>query len=227
MMKTYAIGDIHGCYYTLLALIEKMSPSLADRIIFMGDYVDRGPNSKKVLDYLIKLKQEKWNVFILKGNHEEMFLHSVLGKNELLAWIFNGGKYTLDSFGVSAANKIDKQYFEFIENMHNYVQIENTYFVHAGFNEEIPFTFTDTKSMLWSRTDQYYSPFLRDKLIVHGHTPQKLEQLQKQKDNSQGTINMDTGCVYGPGKGYGYLCALELNSRELFYVENKEGEYFN
>lgn len=217
-MRIFAIGDIHGCIETLQALMENIRPMAKDKIIFLGDYIDRGPDPKKVLDYLIDLQKQGKDIITLKGNHEYMFLQSQYGKNELLAWMYNGAKYTLDSFAVTSVNEIDSQYFEFIENMPCYYVYDNFYFVHAGFNEDL--IFTDTKAMVWIRKEKYKSDFFRNKVIIHGHTPHKLEDLKQELTNPAGVINLDTGCVYATETGFGYLTAYELFSKEIYYMRN-------
>jgi serine/threonine protein phosphatase 1 len=221
-MRLFTMGDIHGCFHTLRSLIDCIRPDSDDTIVFLGDYIDRGPDSKQVLDYIICLKNQGLKVITLKGNHEDLMMKSFLGKNEMLSWMYNGGKYTLESFGVSSLVEIDPFYINFIENMPYYYVLDTIYFVHAGFNEQQGFQFTDKKAMLWIRKDHYQSDFFKEKKILHGHTPQRLETLKQHLTNQPNVINIDTGCVYNMENGYGYLTAYEIYSNEIYYAKNAE-----
>src|SRR6056297_3080965 len=96
----YAISDIHGCFKTFRRLIEsgiKMEKN--DQLFLMGDYIDRGPSSKQVLDYILYLMENNYNVVLLRGNHEEIFLNVIDGKHDVSLWYYNGGLETLHDFG--------------------------------------------------------------------------------------------------------------------------------
>lgn len=201
--------------------MESIRPAFDDKIIFLGDYIDRGPDSKKVIDYIMDLQLQGRNIIALKGNHEELFLKSQQSEDEMNIWIRNGGKLTLDSFGVATTWQIEKPYFDFIESMPYYYIFENYYFVHAGFNEGKNAIFEDNNAMLWIRKETYYSDYFMGKHIIHGHTPQPLVKLKKQiEKRNLHTINIDTGCIRKDEDGYGYLSAIEMNSLEIFSVRN-------
>src|SRR5688572_4873486 len=100
-VKRWVIGDVHGCFKSLKAIVEeKIQPSRQDKIIFVGDYIDRGPDSKGVVSYLMQLRLMGHNLVFLKGNHEDMMLRSATNKQMKKDWFYNGGMATLQSFGV-------------------------------------------------------------------------------------------------------------------------------
>ena len=102
MARRLVIGDVHGCRETLKGLLEKkMKISREDRLFFLGDYIDRGPDSKGVLDYLIDLKENGYSTVFIRGNHEEMLIESLSSDTYFHPWIYNGGGATLTSFGLT------------------------------------------------------------------------------------------------------------------------------
>ena len=112
--RLFAIGDIHGCYDPLHRLIEgELKIRQSDRIIFLGDYIDRGPMSREVIDYILDLTGKGFDVIPLIGNHESMLLDSVSNERNLSGWFMNGGYETLYSFGVESADELEKRYLDF------------------------------------------------------------------------------------------------------------------
>ncbi len=220
MDKLYAIGDIHGCYKTLHKLFSKIAPSLTDKIVFLGDYIDRGPAIKQTLDFLIGLKQKGYQTEYLLGNHEWFLLNTVQKPSQSRAWYLNGGMTTLESFGIDSASNINPSYLIFFRNLQPYIQLDELLFVHAGFNDSIDDPFSDLETMLWTRNEMYMSKTLRDKTIIHGHTPTLREELERKVKNNSNVLNIDTGCVYNSRPGYGYLTAIELRSMTIHSVQN-------
>jgi len=184
----------------------------------LGDYIDRGTDSKGVLDYIIGLRSEGFNIIALMGNHEDMMLRARNNPMDTLGWIVNGGGATMSSFEVNSVRDIDTCYFEFLESLPKYHIHDNYIFVHGGFNDEIDDPFSDEQSMLWDRRFDYRSPQLKDRIVVHGHRPQKLSDLQESLQHNPSVINLDTGCVYGESSGFGNLTALEIGKNRLFYA---------
>ena len=136
--KQWVIGDVHGCLRTLRTLMEdKLQPAKNDQLIFVGDYIDRGPDSKGVLAYLMELQLMGSKLILLKGNHEEMMLRSVHDKKVRKDWYYNGGMPTLRSFGVRETEEVPDHFMEFMRSMKYFHEIGNFLIVHAGLNFNI------------------------------------------------------------------------------------------
>ncbi len=215
MKRTIAIGDIHGCASTLLALIHKLELTLDDEIYFLGDYIDRGPNTKGVIHTILALQQMGYHIHTLRGNHEELMMDSELGFFNFNTWIQNGGEQTLDNIGVDFFNEMPKAYQDFFENTKLYIENDKYIFVHAGLNFELEDIYSDKEAMLWVRGFEPLQPKLKDKILIHGHTPTPLVHILSQKGNC---YNIDGGCVYHYKPGYGYLVALVLETMQYVYV---------
>ncbi len=212
--KTFAIGDIHGCARELSALLEKIKPSPEDTVVFLGDYIDRGPDSKKVIDIILDLSR-RTHVVALMGNHEAMLLDFLERPDTQGAGMFvlNGGSSTLASYTEPGASySIPEEHLEFFKGLKYYYETDTHFFVHAGVPvqslKEIDFASADTKmQLIWTRQPFLSSTFQWEKIIVHGHTPSaRVESLANR-------INLDTGCVYGNA-----LTALELPRNIFHYV---------
>jgi serine/threonine protein phosphatase 1 len=215
--RLFAIGDIHGCIDSFRELIEyKIGIKNNDKLVLLGDYIDRGNSSKEVVDYIIDLQRKGFDIIPLMGNHEAMLIDSLDNEDLLLTWIFNGGAVTLKSFGIKSLKDLNHVYIDFFRGLQYYFLLNNFLFVHAGFNDEISNPFDDKYQMIWTRREEYTNPLFKDKIIIHGHSP-VTEILCRQSilENRQ-VINIDTGCVYSDEVGYGRLSAIELYSMELF-----------
>ena len=229
MREHWVIPDIHGCAKTLRALVEDMiKPSKHDWLYFLGDYIDRGPGSKEVIDYLIYLQREDYSLRLLMGNHEdylvkaydeEFKLKKILGfrqKNlKKKEWVFHGGKQTLESFKVHDLRQFPVEYIEWMRNLEYYIELDHFFLVHAGFNFRNGNPFNDKNSMLWIRDYEIDSSKVANKRIVHGHVPVSLEFIDLSiRNNSYKFIDLDNGCYMTKRDGFGNLVALELNSLE-------------
>ena len=231
----YAIGDIHGCYQSLQKLVEdKIKPGIHDRIIFLGDYIDRGPNSKAVVDYIFSLQAQGLNCFFLRGNHEEMLLESANHAAMYRTWIMNGGHTTLKNFGIDHHNRlkqksiqhIPEKHLSFFRNTQYYIDTEEDYFfVHAALNFKIRNPLDDKRAMVWKREVSYKKKFFGKKKLVYGHTPVPLEYIRHQIESGSDTINLDAGCVYNNIDKLGNLVALNLDNMELLVQPNIEKPY--
>jgi serine/threonine protein phosphatase 1 len=230
MNRRIVIGDIHGCYKTLKNLIElHVKPEKGDQLYFVGDLIDRGPRSREVLDYIIDLKWKGFNVFPIKGNHEDLFVKAFSDEEYMLAWFHNGAEETLQSFDVpegkindyEGLRLIPERYVHFLSSMPYYYDLKDYIIVHAGLNITGGNIFGDTQAMLWSREIKGLNLLKEGICIIHGHTPMPIVTLKpnlKRKDARN--LNIDAGCVYKDLPGYGILAALELDSRKLFVQEN-------
>lgn len=235
MTKIVAIGDIHGCYDELMELMQlvneyietKVHPDETKKIVFLGDYVDRGPKSKKVLEYVHALEthnnfESVDKVIALKGNHEDMavdtmkeygiqkMLYQVTGSSTE-CWLSNGGTQTLQSFNTfDLNNAIERMAYEYrvwLEDLPHMYETNKFYFVHAGMMPWIKPEEQNQEHLLWIRDEFLESPYDFGKVVVHGHTPIGLEI----KANR---INVDTACCFG-----GKLTAVILDDETGDLVE--------
>ena len=195
MRKIFAIGDIHGCYDQLLELMKKIPIDFnQDTLVFMGDYIDRGPNSVEVVDFLIKLKKRVPGIIFLKGNHEDM-LEKYLNGTDRFTYLLNGGQQTLDSYMAKSFQSeffpIPDNHMEFFKSLRLFYETEEFIFVHAGLRPKIPLKSQSSEDLLWIRDKFVKTKYDFGKRVIFGHTPLKQPLVEPNK------IGIDTGAVYG------------------------------
>jgi len=222
MNRLFAISDIHGCFkpfYELVLKIIKLKKS--DRLILLGDYIDRGDQSKEVIDFILELQKSGFNVTPLIGNHEVMLINSWDDPDILRLWMMNNGMPTLLSFGIGNIRDLKKQYLRFFNSLDYYLILGNVIFVHAGFDDLADDPFLNKQTMIWECRLSYNNPVLFSKTIIHGHRPKTVTYVERLINEKSLVIPIDTGCVYGTEKGYGFLSAIEVNSMKLYSVPNE------
>ena len=221
MGRLFAISDIHGCFNTFYNLVtDHIGLTKSDRLILLGDYIDRGEKSKEVIDFIIDLMDSGFNITPLLGNHEAMLLGTCENPDMLPLWLLNSGMATLQSFGIHDISQIERKYYDFFLNLKYYEKEGNFLFVHAGFNDYSPDPFSDIHGMIWDCRTSYENPELRNKIIIHGHRPKTPEFVEKLISENSKVIPIDTGCVYEKELGYGFLSALDVGEMKLIPVEN-------
>jgi serine/threonine protein phosphatase 1 len=230
MPRRLAVGDIHGCLKTFIRLVEDGIKLTRDDTLYpVGDFIDRGPGSKEVLDYVAELIKKGFRIRSVRGNHEEMLLESMTDPGYIGSWIYNGAESTLRSFGLNpemlitsdTVHQIPKKYITQIEKLPYYIQLDDYLIVHAGFNFYMDDPFADTHSMIWSRESMYDPVKAGFRRIIHGHTPISVDEIKSSiKDPGCGLINIDAGCVYTSCPDLGNLAAIDLDSKELFVQKN-------
>lgn len=223
-MRKFAISDIHGCVKTFKALLQKVEWSAVDELYLLGDYIDRGPDSKGVIDYILDLQARGFQVKCLRGNHEEQMLASIKHSSVEKVWLAsNGGKQTLKSFELACVQDLSPNYLAFFNELAYYFEVDNYILVHAGLNFKHENPLKDHQQLLWIR-DWYKDidfDWLQNRIVVHGHTPVPVESIQewsKQLSLWQ-VLDIDAGCVY-QDESYNHLCAFELTSKQLFFQKN-------
>lgn len=195
MGKIFAIGDIHGSFDQLQDLMQKIPIDFAtDTLVFIGDYIDRGPGSVEVVDYLLDLKKRVPDVIFLKGNHEDM-LEKYLDGTDRFTYLLNGGQNTLDCY-LSRTHRADNypipaEHLEFFRSLRLYYETEAYIFVHAGLRPKVPLASQESEDLLWIRDKFIYSKYDFGKPVVFGHTPLEKPLVEPNK------IGIDTGAVYG------------------------------
>lgn len=219
--RIFAIGDIHGCSETFKKLLlDKIRIQKNDKIYCIGDYIDRGKDSKGVVDFILKLRNQGYHIHTLRGNHEEIMFESTKSEKNFQHWIKNGGDTTLKSFGVSSFDEMKPVYKNFFKRTKFFIKSGNFIFVHAGLNFQIQNPFEDKKAMLWLRKFPVDYEKLGENIIIHGHTPEGLESILQQE--WKGAINIDGGCVYKLIDDFGNLVALNVTDREFIRANNIE-----
>ena len=176
MPRHLAIGDIHGCSSALELLIDYIAPAADDVIVTLGDYVDRGPNSRAVLDFIIDLGKQS-RLVALRGNHEIMMLDAREKKSWLRPWLQYGGEETLASYspGGDSAGSFDDipaPHFDFLEHeLVSYYECDTHFFVHANADADVPLDDQSDATLYWRRYKDP-APHCSDKIMVCGHSAQ-------------------------------------------------------
>jgi len=213
MKRTLVIADIHGCLEPLRHLWEAIEPRPEDKVVFIGDYVDRGPDSKGVIDFLIGLPPEL-DVTFLSGNHEEKFFLASIDETELAHWISDwGGGATLESYGPGGLDDVPEEHWEFMRKAEPYFETETHIIVHANLEPEVPLAEQLPFALIHKKFGTP-EPHCSGKTMVCGHTAQKSH------------VPLDLGhavCIdTDPGRG-GWLTCLDTESGE-YWQANFEGE---
>ena len=218
-MRKIVISDIHGCLNSFKALLYKIVYSKRDELYLLGDFIDRGPDSKGVIDYIWKLQIEGHFVKCLRGNHEQMLLDSFNDPYDLKMWQSHGGMETLRSFGVQSVDDIHEDYLRWFDSLSYFVEVDDYILVHAGLNFDLPNPFDGVNSMIWIRNwyDKIKKDWLGNRIIVHGHTPTSSSIMRENlsKIEEKATMIIDGGCVYDT-KELGYLFAFDLDKKQLY-----------
>ncbi len=231
-MARYAIGDVHGCLRTLEALLHQLAPGRGDQLIMLGDYVDRGPDSRGVIDLLMSLPAAGVELFALQGNHEVMLLEAQRAVHPQARdrWLRNGGQATLLSFGLNPADadaRLPERYLHWIANL-ELMHCQGPWVcVHAGLDlsAEQPLE-AGPETALWIR--QWFDearmasrlPGIR---VLHGHTPIPRWVLEQAQGRGRQALDLDTGCVYADrDPDMGWLCAYALDSDTLHFARNRD-----
>jgi diadenosine tetraphosphatase ApaH/serine/threonine PP2A family protein phosphatase len=195
-MLTYAIGDVHGCRARLVQLLDRCSrhsDGRPHRLIFVGDYIDRGPDSRGVLALLMALQQERrGDVICLRGNHEVLLLEAV-GSGDPLLWLMNGAAETLASYAIEDPSQLPPADVDWVAALPVSFDDGVRYFVHAGVNPDRPLDQQTERDQVWIREPFLSSGSDYGRLIVHGHTPLTTGV----PDLRANRLNIDTGAVYG------------------------------
>jgi len=209
--KTFIVGDVHGCLDMLKRLMGSLgwSPE-ADRLIFLGDFIDRGANAKGVVDYVMEISKRSERVECLMGNHERILLDFMDGK-DTNTFFLNGGLATLNSYRSERQRGgflIPDDHLTFFRSLKLLIELEDFYVVHAGLRPGVPVDSQNPEDLLWIRDSFIFSNFYFGKRVIFGHTPFAQPLIMENK------IGLDTGAVYG-----NRLTCLELPSLKFHFVE--------
>jgi serine/threonine protein phosphatase 1 len=218
--RRFVITDIHGCYKSFKSLLNKISLSKADHLFLLGDYINRGPCSQLVLDLILDLLDSGYQIFPLRGNHEQLLLDSKTRQQiENTPQMPKLHKYK----GLLNENgSLKTKYLDFINTLPYYFELNNYFLVHAGFNFDQNNPFNDYFSMLWITEFKIKKEIVGTKKIIHGHIPNDLNVILKCLDNKSQIISLDNGCYIKKDRQKGNLLSLELDSLVLSIQNNIE-----
>ena len=203
MERTIAIGDIHGCSLALNCLLEAIRPGPLDRLVVLGDFVDQGLETAMVIDRLILLR-EQCELISLQGNHEEVMLAAATNEPARRYWEVVGGAQTLNSYryGATSVDVVPDDHWEFIRGCREYYETEDTIFVHANFDPQLPMDQQPPHALRWQPLDPQTARCHRSgKTAIVGHT----EQLDGEVLDLACIRCIDTACWR-----YGWLTALDV-----------------
>jgi serine/threonine protein phosphatase 1 len=224
-LRLYAIGDIHGCaglLDRLMALIEEDAARGRSQLVFLGDYLDRGPDSRGVVERLIAIAEKRPDTVFLKGNHEAVFLDFLASPAASEDWLHWGGAETLESYGVEkpwlrpaeelAAEMLERapaDHLAFLRGLELARAFGDYFFVHAGVRPGTPLDEQDERDLLWIRGDFHHAAAAMrpDKVIVHGHQP------AKKPVDAGWRIGVDTGACFS-----GALTAVVLEGESRRFL---------
>jgi serine/threonine protein phosphatase 1 len=210
--KIFIIGDVHGCLPMLQKMMNKIDwrPE-KDRLIFLGDFVDRGEDSCGVIDFVLDISRRSPMVECLLGNHEHVLLDFLSGRNPA-TFFLNGGTATLNSYRFGQERfgdlRIPGEHIEFMKSFQKWIELDDYYIVHAGFRPGVELEEQNLEDLLWIRDSFIFSDFHFGKRVIFGHTPFSQPLIMANK------IGLDTGAVYG-----NKLTCLELPSFRFHFVQ--------
>ncbi len=223
--RIIAIGDVHGCSAALAAVVQAIDLTALDTLVFVGDYIDRGPDSRGVLEQVIALA-ERCSVVPLLGNHEEMLLAALEEPSELRYWLKFGGTEALASYGYRGVpdprpadlrTLIPAAHLQFIKGCRDYFETVRSIFVHAYYEPDRPLHEQSWSGLRWASLPPILKPHCSGKVAIVGHTPQKSGEI------------LDLGylkCIDTFCHGGGWLTALEVNTGKVWQA-NLAGEMRN
>lgn len=215
-MNVYAVGDLHACPQELEVLLDAIAPTRDDTVVFLGDYVDRGPAARQLIDRLLSLEQGPFASVFLRGNHEDMLLSYLgLGGRHGNVYLENGGSATLASYGVPVGTPaaavrpfLPLDHLRFLQACRLHHLAGSFLFVHAGIRPGVALEQQDEEDLLWIREEFFAHPHGLPYTVVFGHTPAREARLELPY-----RIGLDTGLVYG-----NKLSCLDVGGRRLVQV---------
>ena len=211
--RIIAIGDVHGCSAALDAVLGAIDPRPSDTIVMLGDYIDRGPDTRGVIDRLIMLRGF-CRLIPLLGNHDEMLLDILALRLCLLAdWLSFGGHATLASYGCQAPQEIPEQHVAFLRACASWYETDGHFFVHASYQPRKPLKKQPTDVLRWaSLREKLPGPHRSRKVAICGHTSQKDGEIL-----DLGYLKCIDTYVYGDG----WLTALEVNTGQVWQADKQ------
>jgi serine/threonine protein phosphatase 1 len=226
-MTRYAIGDIHGGNKTFRALLDSLELKHSDRLYLLGDYVDRGSDSKGVLDTILGLLNAGFDVRPVRGNHDDMMLRTYTGVHDKFSeyWMRGWGNETLKSFGVNAIDKLSSRYTTFLDSLPYCYRDEQYFFVHAGLDmtKDDPVNETESDQMLWGEASGLKAKNnLQGFTLVTGHKVRTMTEIRKSLTTRH--YQLDNGGYCDLHESLGAIVALNFETMELTRQPWLDGE---
>jgi serine/threonine protein phosphatase 1 len=216
-MTRYAIADIHGGVKTFRALLSRIGLRRGDRLYLLGDLIDRGPDSKGVLDTVINLREAGFTIRPIRGNHEDMLLRNISGDHDTWSphWMAELGAQTLLSFGIRGVDELPEQYVNLLASLPLLVLEHDYVFVHAGLAFDLRDPLNDSRphTMLWHESGTPDRARLGGRVAVTGHKFRPLRHIENSLSTDR--IFLDNGAFTGMIPDLGNLVALDLDRKKL------------
>jgi len=212
--RTFVIGDIHGCRIALETLCRSLELQSDDLIILLGDVVDRGPDSRGVIDYLLDL-QDTCPMVLIMGNHEEMMLNAFTSQDSFQRWMMVGGREAFDSYQNRMEN-VPPQHLKFLESSCDYYETSTEIYIHANLEPGVALEKQTSQWLRWQRLTGWEYPHESGKRVICGHTQQK----QGRPYAHDGWVCLDTGAYRGNP-----LTCLEVET-DIVHRADEKGTLF-
>ncbi|XZE51566.1 metallophosphoesterase family protein [Planctomycetaceae bacterium SH139] len=211
--RLIAIGDIHGCSRALLALLDAIEPAADDTIVTLGDYIDRGPDSRGVIERLCQLARET-RLIPLMGNHEQMMLDVIEGAAPYQSWFPHGGVATLDSYEFDGnLDFLPAAHRKFLDSLVDYYETDTHFFLHANYDPDAPLNEQTVDMIRWrSLRDGIPDPHYSGRIAVVGHTANHEAKIL----DLGHLIALDTFCYGG-----GVLSAIDVDSGQIWQASEE------
>jgi serine/threonine protein phosphatase 1 len=227
-MRQLAIGDIHGCLKLFEGLLEQMQFSKNDELFLLGDYVDRGEDSKGVIDKILELRHKGFKINCLMGNHEQLLLNNYYNYDTETHY---PDAACLRSFGVRHTWNIPEKYITFFQSLPLYMVTEKYILVHAGLNFDAQDPLADAYSLIWIRYwyENIDKDWLNGRIILHGHTPQTKQdtEIMLKHLKRRPVLNLDCCAFYSnrsPTKHA--LCGFDMTNQKLYFQSERPKSFW-
>jgi serine/threonine protein phosphatase 1 len=222
MSRRLLVTDIHGCFQSFKVLLEQqLKLQKSDTLYLLGDYINKGPYSREVLDYLLQLQEQDYQLRLLRGNHEQLLLDTLRDDSTRAEFQEKGGHTLLRNFQISHPRELPEKYLDFCHRLEYFFALDDVLLVHAGFDFSQEDPFQDTDAMLSIREYVVDPEKSGRRPVLHGHTPtdyvQILEHLQKRTLDH---YSLDAGCVYRNDPRQAHLLGFDLDAWKAYLQPN-------
>ena len=214
--RRFVISDIHGCFETYQALLSQIALKKSDYLFILGDAVNRGPDSSAMLDDILIRKEQGYQIFYLRGNHEQAILDTIERKPKHTKRLIQS-RNNADLFDKRI---IKEKYHKLLQDTYHYIETEDYFLVHAGFDFEKEEPFKDSRSMLFINRFKAKRKLLKGKKVVVGHKPKKLHNIMNRLAANKRKIYIDNGCVNHDMEGMGNLICFNLDTKAVSIQRN-------
>ncbi|MEH0156800.1 metallophosphoesterase [Limibacter armeniacum] len=214
--RRFVVGDIHGCSKSFKQLLKRIDLNHNDQLFLLGDLINKGPRSKGVVKHVVKLREKGFQVYCVRGNHEEALINDIIQMNGSLSFRYSHLFKLLDK-----DKKLKRRYLKFFYSMPYYIELDDFFLVHAGFNLNASTPLRDFESMTTVRNleNKRYLTLdaLKSKHVLVGHTPTYMGHIEEAVALQRKVIPLDNGCTLAGKKIYfGNLLCLEIDGWKLY-----------